>query len=163
MFPRSLHWRLALANATLALAVMVTVSVVGVLLVRNSGPTADLGPVIATAAIATVAATVIALAIGYLLSRRTSRSVRSVTEGARRLSGGDLGHRVESLTQDETRDLADAFNNMASTLRTTIQNLSSERNKLSAILETMADGVVMVGPEGEAWSLSTRWRVSFWK
>ena len=148
MLPRSLQWRLALANAALALLVTVAASVAVVLLVRRSEPDADLGPVITTAVVAIVAATVIALAIGYLLSRRTSRSVRSVTEGARRLSGGDLGHRVESLTQDETLDLADAFNNMASTLRTTIQNLSSERNKLSAILETMADGVVMIGPQG---------------
>ncbi len=148
MFPRSLRWRLALANAALALSVMVAASVAVVLLMKGSGSSWDLGPVIATAAIATLAATVLALAIGYLLSQRTSRSVRSVTEGARRLSGGDLGHRVESLSQDETLDLADAFNNMAATLRRTIQNLSSERNKLSAILETMADGVVMVGPEG---------------
>ena len=148
MLPRSLQWRLALANAALALGVTVVASVVVVLLVRGSESDADLGSVISTAVVAVVAATVIALAIGYLLSRRTSRSVRSVTEGARRLSGGDLSHRVESLTQDETLDLADAFNNMASTLRSTIQNLSSERNKLSAILETMADGVVMVGPDG---------------
>ena len=105
MLPRSLQWRLALANAALALSVTVAASVAVVLLVRRSEPDADLGPVIITAVVAIVAATVIALAIGYLLSRRTSRSVRSVTEGARRLSGGDLGHRVESLTQDETLDL----------------------------------------------------------
>ena len=88
MFPRSLQWRLALANAVLALSVMVGASVAVVLLVRRSEPNAELGPVIITAAVATIAATVAALAIGYFLSRRTSRSVRSVTEGARRLSGG---------------------------------------------------------------------------
>ena len=87
--------------------------------------------------------------MGYYLARRTSRSVKSVTEGARRLARGGLDHRVRALSMDETQELAAAFNTMASTLRRMIGDLSSERNKLSAVLDVMRDGVVVIEPNGE--------------
>lgn len=55
---------------------------------------------------------------------------------------------VQAPYTPQSRRLADSFNLMALTLRTTIQNLSGERNKLSAVLDTMADGVVVVEPVG---------------
>lgn len=55
---------------------------------------------------------------------------------------------VQAPYSPQSRRLADSFNLMALTLRTTIQNLSGERNKLSAVLDTMADGVVVVEPGG---------------
>jgi two-component system phosphate regulon sensor histidine kinase PhoR len=75
--------------------------------------------------------------------------VRSVTEGARRLAGGDLDHRVHASASDETLELADAFNRMADSFKEVIHNLSSERNTLSAVLDTMADGVIMTETTGK--------------
>ena len=60
-----------------------------------------------------------------------------------------MEHRVEALSQDETGELAEAFNSMAASLRTNIQALSGERDKLSAVLETMGDGVVVIGSEDQ--------------
>ena len=80
--------------------------------------------------------------------RRTVRSIRAVTEGTRRLGRGDLQHRVESRASDETRELASAFNSMANALRDMVQGFSDEGSKLSAVLDTMADGVVLVRSEG---------------
>ena len=93
--------------------------------------------------------TLLSVILGYFLARRTSRSVRSVTEGVRHITRGDLEHRVYALSGDETSELAADFNRMAATLKTTIQELSAERNKLSVVLEVMADGVVMIGSQGE--------------
>jgi two-component system phosphate regulon sensor histidine kinase PhoR len=95
-------------------------------------------------ALSAIIVTSLSIALGYLLARRTSRSVHSVTEAARRLANGDLEQRVEALASDETRDLANAFNSMATALRKMIDDLSMERNKLSAVLDTMADGVVVI-------------------
>ncbi|MDE2860043.1 MAG: ATP-binding protein [Chloroflexota bacterium] len=103
--------------------------------------------IITTIAISAVVVSVLSLALGYYLARRTARSVRSVTEAARQVALGDLEHRVEALAADETRELADAFNSMASSLRSMVQELSGERDKLSAVLDTMADGVALIGPE----------------
>ena len=105
--------------------------------------------IMGTVALSGLVVTLLSVVLGYLLARRTSRSVRSVTEGVRRVTQGDLEHRVYALSRDETRELAEAFNLMAATLKTTIQELSAERNKLSTVLEVMADGVAMIGSEGE--------------
>ena len=110
---------------------------------------ANVNRIIATISLSAVVVTALSLVLGYLLAHRTARSVRSVTEAAHRLAGGDLEHRVEALSSDETQDLAEAFNSMASTLRNLIHELSGERDKLSSILDTMADGVVVIGREGQ--------------
>ena len=111
--------------------------------------------IMATISFSAVIVTALSLALGYYLARRTSRSVRAVAEAAGRLASGDMEQRVEALSQDETRELADAFNSMAASLRTNIQELSGERDKLSAVLETMGDGVVVIGSEGQVELLNT--------
>ena len=89
-----------------------------------------------------------ALGVSFFLFRRATRSVQAVTEAAHRLADGELDLRVQAPYTPQGRRLADSFNRMASTLKATIQNLSGERNKLSAVLDTMADGVVVVDPGG---------------
>ena len=103
--------------------------------------------IIATIVVSAIVVSALSLALGYFLARRTARSVRSVTEAARQVALGDLDHRVEALSSDETRELADAFNSMAASLRFMVQELSGERDKLTAVLDTMADGVALIGPE----------------
>ncbi len=88
------------------------------------------------------------LVVAYVLARRTSRSVRAVADAAQKLAQGDLDQRVDPLADDETRELANAFNQMAAALRTSINDLSGERAKLAAIFNTMADGVMVVGEDG---------------
>ena len=131
-----------------ALLVFVTVER-GRVAVPTSTIRANVNRIIATISLSAVVVTALSLVLGYLLAHRTARSVRSVTEAAHRLAGGDLEHRVEALSSDETQDLAEAFNSMASTLRNLIHELSGERDKLSSILDTMADGVVVIGREGQ--------------
>ena len=115
--------------------------------IPTSAIRSNVNRIIATISISAVVVSALSLALGYYLARRTARSVRSVTEAARQMALGDLDHRVEALSSDETRDLADAFNSMASSLRHMVQELSGERDKLSAVLDTMADGVALIGPE----------------
>ena len=95
-----------------------------------------------------MAASLLSIGLAFLLVRRTVRSIRAVTEGARRLARGDLEHRVESRASDESREMATAFNAMANAMRDTVQGFSDEGGKLSAVLDTMADGVVLVRSEG---------------
>ena len=111
--------------------------------------------IIATISFSAVIVTALSLALGYYLAHRTSRSVRAVAAAAGRLASGDMEQRVEALSQDETRELAEAFNSMATSLRTNIQDLSNERDKLSAVLDTMGDGVVVIGPGDQVELLNT--------
>ena len=105
---------------------------------------------IATVALSVAVIALLSFGLAYVLAGRTSRSVRSVTHGARRLTQGDLDHRVEALSHDETEELAEALNAMASTLRSSIGDLSEERDLLSAVLNTMVDGVVVLDGERRA-------------
>ena len=103
--------------------------------------------IIATITFSALVVAFLSVGLGFYLARRTARSVRSVAEGARRLAGGDLEHRVTAVSMDETQQLAEAFNSMAATIRDMIRDLSGERNKLSVVLDTMADGVIVIGPD----------------
>lgn len=49
----------------------------------------------------------------FLLDRRLSRPIRALTEGAVRIGGGHLDHRIEVGTGDELEVLAGEFNRMA--------------------------------------------------
>ena len=75
-------------------------------------------------------------------------SVRAVAEGADAVAAGEFTQRVYAPANPETRHLAAAFNRMADALYTTVEGLSLERSRLSALVETMADGVVLVSASG---------------
>jgi two-component system OmpR family sensor kinase len=69
------------------------------------------------------------MAIGlYPLSRGITRRLEQLSEGARRWSTGDLGHRVPVDGKDEIATLADRFNHAAAAIETL---LSQERQMLA--------------------------------
>ncbi len=109
---------------------------------------ASVNRIVATVGVSGLAVAVLAVALAFYLAHHTSRSVRSVTEGARRLASGDLEHRVQAVSKDETQEMAAAFNSMAAALRDMLRNLSDEHGKLSIVLDTMADGVMVVDAQG---------------
>ncbi|HHY46919.1 MAG TPA: cell wall metabolism sensor histidine kinase WalK [Firmicutes bacterium] len=82
--------------------------------------------------------------IAYLLARSLAEPLRDMITVASRIAGGDFSKRVRITARDEIGCLADALNHMADRLSTTIQEMSEERNKIKAILASMADGVVAV-------------------
>ena len=112
--------------------------------VPTSDVQANVNRLITNIAVSALGVAVLSEGLGFVLFRRTSRSVQTVAEGARRLAEGDLEYRVQASSSDETKELAEAFNGMANTIRTVVGDLSSERNKLTAVLDTMADGVVVL-------------------
>ena len=136
---RSLQWRIGLAYAALT---SIAAAFLALYLIDALGSTG------LAAALAALAASLLSIGLAFFLVRRTVRSIRAVTEGARRLARGDLEHRVESRASDESREMATAFNAMANAMRDTVQGFSDEGGKLSAVLDTMADGVVLVRSEG---------------
>ena len=108
----------------------------------------DINRIIIAIVVSALLVAMLSVGVGYLLFRRTSRSVRAVAEGARRFADGDLGHRVVTASSDETQELAAAFNGMADTIRRMLRDMSDEGNKLTAMLDTMEDGVVVIAADG---------------
>ena len=108
----------------------------------------DINRLLASIVVAAVLVGALSVGVGYFLFRRTSRSVRAVAEGANRFAQGELGHRVASISSDETQELAVAFNSMADTIRSMLSDMSAESSKLTAMLDTMEDGVVVIEADG---------------
>jgi two-component system, OmpR family, phosphate regulon sensor histidine kinase PhoR len=105
---------------------------------------ADLRRRIVTAAFV---ATGLTLILGSLVASRTSAPIRELTRVVERMSRGDLDARLIPTTQDEVGALTEAFNAMGDTLRATIHSLEEERGRSRAVLDNMADGVLIVGPD----------------
>ena len=108
----------------------------------------DINRLIASIVVAAVLVGALSVGAGYFLFRRTSRSVRAVAEGADRFAQGDLEHRVAGTSSDETQELAVAFNSMADTIRGMLSDMSAESGKLTAMLDTMEDGVIVIEADG---------------
>ena len=96
--------------------------------------------ILATAALVMVAA--------VLISRRTTRPLKEVTEASKRIASGELDQRIPVRSKDETGQLAQAFNNMSSNLDGLVREISEERTRLQTVLANMADGVIMTDAEG---------------
>lgn len=82
------------------------------------------------------------LALVVLISRNYSRRLDLLAAGTRRLTEGDLAHRVDVAGADEVSDLARAFNAMADALeenRTNLGKAIAELGEAGALLEARAD------------------------
>lgn len=86
--------------------------------------------------------------LALFLAERIARPIRQLTNVVRRMTTGDLNARLIASTQDEIGELAQAFNQMASQLQGTIDSLGEERSRLAAVMENMADGVLITDARG---------------
>jgi signal transduction histidine kinase len=95
-----------------------------------------------------LAAGLVALLLGFLVSTRVVRPIRALTEGAKRIGRGDLGARIEVTTADEIGDLAHAFNQMTGDLRETITALDRRNDDLRLVLDNVAQGLLVIDRDG---------------
>ena len=102
---------------------------------------------------------ILSVGLAYFLAQSASRSMEAAADGARRFANGDLDYRMDTSSYPGAEELAEAFNQMASTITDQIRNLTTESNQLSVILDTMADGVIVVNSNGqvELMNLSAEW------
>ena len=96
----------------------------------------------------TLGAILLTILLAILIAERTSRPVRLLTEAAGQMAAGEISDTSIPVTADEIGQLARAFNQMSIQLREQINALQSERAKLSAVLEKMNDGVIIVDQSG---------------
>lgn len=99
---------------------------------------------------------------GLYLARRITQPIGALVEATKRVASGELGHRVDVVTDDELGVLVDSFNRMTGDLahneallseRNTAlavanQGLAEERARLAAVLENVAAGVISLDGEG---------------
>ncbi len=100
--------------------------------------------------------------VGLYLARRVTVPIQALADGTRRISSGDLGHRVDVDADDELGVLVSSFNRMTEELESnekllaernrelqgTNQRLGGERALMAAVLENVAAGVVSTDAGG---------------
>jgi two-component system phosphate regulon sensor histidine kinase PhoR len=98
--------------------------------------------------LATVIITILAILAAGLIARTTTRPIRQLTKASKRIAAGQFGQKITVSTKDEIGQLAQAFNEMSSNLKTTVEVISTEKTKLASVLSNMADGVILTDVEG---------------
>jgi two-component system sensor histidine kinase VicK len=91
----------------------------------------------------------ISLILGYLLSKTITMPIVSIMHKARELAAGDFDQVLEVKSEDEIGQLTRTFNQMAGSLKGTLTEISSEKNKIETILNYMTDGVLAFNLEGK--------------
>lgn len=85
----------------------------------------------------------------FFLSTRITSPLIKMREGAAELARGEFNTKIPILTNDEIGDLALAFNRMGRQLKFHINALRQEKEQVSSILSSMADGVITLNRKGE--------------
>ncbi|QHS22619.1 cell wall metabolism sensor histidine kinase WalK [Virgibacillus sp. MSP4-1] len=85
----------------------------------------------------------------FFLSTRITAPLIKMRKAALELAKGEFHTKVPILTRDEIGELAIAFNRMGRQLKYHIQALNQEKEQLSSILSSMADGVITFNRSGE--------------
>ena len=91
---------------------------------------------------------VITVLLSFLLSKTLIPPSERLTEGAERVADGDFSQKLEVASRDEIGVLTGTFNDMARQLRSTLEAVENERNKLGTLFLHMTDGVVAFARDG---------------
>ncbi|MBN1660874.1 MAG: HAMP domain-containing protein [Anaerolineae bacterium] len=91
----------------------------------------------------------LAALLAVLIAERTTRPVRQLTGVAERMAAGDMSARLLPSSHDEVGQLTRAFNHMADQIRQQVSTLAEEQERLAAVLDHMADGVLITDARGQ--------------
>ncbi|MFZ4452227.1 ATP-binding protein [Salibacterium aidingense] len=100
--------------------------------------------ILLSAGIAIILTTVFA----FFLSSRITAPLRKMRQLVLNVAKGDFETKVPILTNDEIGQLGNAFNKMRRELNRNITALNQEKEQLSRILTSMADGVITIDRKG---------------
>ena len=91
-----------------------------------------------TLVVGMVLAFLLAMGLGLLITRLITRPLSYAVAAAERVAGGDLRQRIEPGSQDETGQLLSSLSGMQTSLRNTIQNISSASDQLASAAEELS-------------------------
>ncbi len=90
-----------------------------------------------------------ALGLGLLASRVAAGPLRAMTASAKRIAEGDFDIDVASTAPDDFGVLSRSLGSLATQLKSRIGELTAERDRLTAILAGMAEGVLVLDRAGK--------------
>ena len=96
----------------------------------------------------------LAAGVSLFVSKRLSRPLEEMKEGAERFARGDLSHRLPIPRNEEMAGLAISLNKMANQLDDRMKSVVRHRNELEAVLTSMKEGVIAMDCEERILSIN---------
>lgn len=96
-----------------------------------------------------VIAIAVSFIIGFLLTKTITVPIGRLMNKARSMASGDFDQVIQVNSNDEISKLTESFNFMATSLKNTLTEISSEKNKMETIFNYMTDGVIAFNLKGE--------------
>lgn len=125
------------------------------LLVAPVSPVAETVEHFRQIVVATVGAMLVGVTLlALVLSRRLARPLRAMIAMARAMAGGDFGQRVSVIGEDEVGRLGESINRLADSLDASLRQLAERNARLSGILSSMSEGVMLVDAAGQLYVLN---------
>jgi two-component system sensor histidine kinase VicK len=87
--------------------------------------------------------------LGFVLAQTITGPIQEVTSKAEQIAHGDYRQRIAIHADDEIGRLGEMFNYLSRQLEATLQEISSEKGKIEAILNHMTDGIIALGSDGK--------------
>jgi len=106
-------------------------------------------------AIGALLVALLASGVSWYASRRISRPIEHMRDGARRFAQGELTHRLPLPDTYEFSELAETLNRMAEQLRLRMEEITSQRKNTEAVLSSMREGVIATDMEQRVISMNT--------
>jgi two-component system nitrogen regulation sensor histidine kinase NtrY len=102
-----------------------------------------------------------ALWVGLFLSKKVTEPIEALSVATREISSGNLSYRVGIQAADELGMLVRHFNDMASQLQGTTEELETRRHYMEIVLESVPTGVISVDPDFSIHTLNRAARTMF--
>lgn len=102
----------------------------------------------------TLAASLLAVLLAIALAHFLARPLSRLAEAARQMALGEAGNLPLPTAPEEVGRLSQAFETMRAQLRDQFRALEAERSKLAAVLDQLADAVLIVDADGKVRSMN---------
>ena len=90
----------------------------------------------------------VAIVLSFFLAKAITSPIRELTVSAKRISAGEFSEEVRVGSSDEIGTLAVTFNNMKNVLKSTLDEISGEREKFETLFLYLNDAVIAFDSQG---------------
>ncbi len=104
---------------------------------------------------------IFAIVLAFFLSRAITAPIQSLTRGAKLIAAGEFSQELDVHSRDEIGTLTDTFNDMKATLKSTLEEVSGEHQKLETIFTYLHDGVIAFTDDGRVLHINESVRALF--
>jgi two-component system sensor histidine kinase ResE len=109
----------------------------------------------------TLIAVLLALILGYFISKGITRPILEMKRQAQKMARGDYQVQIDNLPKDEIGELGKSFNYLSNKLEANIEELSREKQRMHEMLTSMAEGVLGVGSDKKILLANPRFKEIF--